>query len=187
VRVIKKVKPQGKQSYALYECPYCQNKVVRRLSHGANQKSCGCMSPEFVRQRQIKHGASKTRLYNIWKGMRARCFNVNSPAYPRYGGRGILICSAWNSYPPFQVWARGNGYSENLTIDRINNDGNYCPENCRWIPRSENNKNRIHKKKLNETQIAEIHTRRNRGESYEAIARIYGVAPMTIWKEAGGA
>ena len=89
-----------------------------------------------------KHGGKGTRLYNIWCGMKNRCYNNKDAHYPRWGGRGITVCSEWLlDFDNFRKWAISNGYSDNLSIDRIDNDGNYCPDNCRWIPMSEQNNN----------------------------------------------
>ena len=88
------------------------------------------------------HGESKTRLHNIWSHMKRRCKNPKNHAYPRYGGRGIKVCDEWNeSYIAFSKWARKNGYSDLLSIDRINNDGDYEPKNCRWTTCTEQGKN----------------------------------------------
>lgn len=82
---------------------------------------------------------SKTRLYRIWNGMKQRCFNPNATSYYRYGERGIRVCEEWeNSFENFKDWAYKHGYNDSLTIDRIDNDGNYCPENCQWLTNSEN-------------------------------------------------
>ena len=84
---------------------------------------------------------SQTRLYHIWANMRERCSNKNGKEFHCYGGRGITVCQEWEkSFESFKEWALANGYAENLTIDRINNDSNYSPENCRWITLSENSK-----------------------------------------------
>ena len=86
--------------------------------------------------------AHKTRLYKIWCGMRERCNRVNHSAYKNYGGRGIKVCLEWDDYVAFREWATNNGYSNELTLDRIDVDGNYCPENCRWVTMDEQHKNR---------------------------------------------
>lgn len=83
------------------------------------------------------------RLHSIWINMKARCNNPNRPKYPRYGGRGIKVCDEWNEdFASFYIWSVNNGYSPNLQLDRKDNDGNYCPENCRWTTLKENSKNR---------------------------------------------
>lgn len=90
------------------------------------------------------HGLSKTRLYGIWKGMKNRCFNKNQAIYISYGGRGITVCDEWLSFEPFKEWCDENGYNESLTLDRIDVNGNYCPENCRWadsVTQGENKRN----------------------------------------------
>lgn len=107
------------------------------LRHGKS-KSCGC-EKFSIGNHQRKHGMSSSRLYTTWKNMRARCANKNKA---RYGGRGISICAEWSDFSVFSNWAKNSGYSENLELDRINFDGNYEPNNCRWVDEKTQSRNR---------------------------------------------
>lgn len=130
----------GRDGYGkiLWKCQCdCGNVFVTHGRSIVNKhcKSCGCLRNADRREKGEFRGLSDTRIYRIWKGMKERCFNPNCESYPDYGGRGITICDEWQGtqgFFNFLSWALNNGYSELLSIDRINNKGNYEPSNCRW-------------------------------------------------------
>lgn len=113
-------------------------------------KSCGCSKGEFIRKTNTKHGLKYTRPYSILSGMKRRCYKNNFDDFKHYGGRGITVCEQWTNkkygYLNFYIWAMNNGYKDNLSIDRINNDGNYEPDNCKWATDIEQNNRRCNKK-----------------------------------------
>lgn len=127
-------------------CDCGKTKVVSRSSLiSKKQKSCGCLLAELSGKRAAKlfrtHGMRRTRLYYIWCSMKDRCNNKNNHCYERYGGRGISVCDEWQHFEPFRDWAFANGYADNLSIERIDCNGNYEPNNCTWIPLADQNKN----------------------------------------------
>ena len=91
---------------------------------------------------RILHGITKTNVFKLWQTMMTRCYNTNRKGYNCYGGRGIVVCDAWHNPGTFCEWALNDGYQEGLQIDRINNDGNYEPNNCRFVTNKENSRNR---------------------------------------------
>lgn len=116
---------------------------VRGSDLRGGQKSCGCISREIARNSHKTHDKSKTRIYRVWHGIKCRCCNPNDKYYSRYGGAGISVCEAWReSFENFYAWSIANGYSDELSIDRIDNSKGYSPDNCRWATPQQQTENR---------------------------------------------
>ena len=105
-------------------------------------KSCGCIYKTTTPLNATKHGMYKTRLYNTWDSMRGRCNTKTDKAFKHYGGRGIKVCEEWDDFSRFMEWALNNGYEDHLSIERIDVNGNYCPDNCTFIPFSQQARNK---------------------------------------------
>jgi hypothetical protein len=116
------------------ECD-CGNRIITRgyLLGSGQTKSCGCLQKEIVSECNTKHGDSFKKLYYTWNNIRERTCRQTNPHYKDYGERGIGLCEEWKNYDNFKKWALSNGYKRGLTIDRIENDKGYFPDNCRWV------------------------------------------------------
>jgi hypothetical protein len=141
---IERIGAKGGLSYWRCRCD-CGAETIVTLSNlqCGHVSSCGCYRREHMIAANKTHGGKGTRLYEVWHGMKYRCLNPKSKPYMNYGGRGITVCDSWiNDFEAFRAWALSNGYNDNLTIERVNRNGNYEPSNCKWIPLSEQPKNR---------------------------------------------
>lgn len=146
------IKPVGTDKWGNYrwlcKCDCGNEKIIKssKLVQGRT-RSCGCYRKEVSTKSLEKHGITtggKPRTFIIWGGMKARCYNSDNSSYKSYGARGITVCKEWLIYKNFHNWAINNGYSDELEIDRIDNNGNYEPSNCRWVSK---NFNRKHQRK----------------------------------------
>lgn len=134
----------------LCKCECGNEKIIRGKDLKYNKiKSCGCLKREITIERNTKHGLRHTRIYRIWLLMKNRCFNNKYYLFKNYGGRGIIVCDEWNNdFVKFYDWSMANGYKDDLTIDRINVNGNYEPSNCRWATILQQNRNKTKTRKV---------------------------------------
>lgn len=145
-----------KSNHALWKCR-CDCGEIRVVCSGnllrGMTESCGCFKVDRLKKRNIVHGKRQSRLYGIWINMKKRCSNPIVHNYHRYGGRGITVCDEWmHDFQAFYNWAMENGYDEDApkgqcTIDRIDNDKGYSPDNCRWVDAKTQNNNKSNNRK----------------------------------------
>ena len=158
--VEKKIVVSGHRKRIFWRC-ICECGAQKDVSQDnlicGRSRSCGCRRGEAIARAKTKHDQCYTRLYEIWTGMKERCYNPAVASYKDYGGRGIKVCDEWVSdYRMFSEWALANGYTDSLTIDRIDNNKDYCPENCRWSDRITQANNK--RTNINIEWKGEVHT-----------------------------
>lgn len=156
---------------------YCERTISSLNSKGLH--SCGCYKKECFEKvakmptkARISHGMSNTRLYKIHESMKMRCRNKNSNSYTNYGGRGIDVCKEWERFEPFAEWAMQSGYNDELTIDRIDNNKGYSPDNCRWATR---------RNQMENTRRTRKYTIDGETHSITYWARKYGISRSTLF------
>lgn len=147
---IKPVPRKNGRLFWLFRCDCGTEKEINKNSVMRGKVvACGCFRLKRTIEQSRTHGETETRLYQCWRDMKVRCLLKTCKNYKNYGGRGITICSQWkDDYETFSSWSKLNGYSDNLTLDRIDVNGNYCPENCRWITQKEQAKNKRNNRKI---------------------------------------
>ena len=128
------------RAYWICKCECGNTTVVPSCDlRSGHTQSCGC---KWFESHNAKHKMKHTRIYSIWCGMRKRCYDPKDKVYQRYGAEGITVCHEWNNFLTFYQWSIENGYTDELTIDRIDNKKGYSPDNCRWSTHTEQNRNR---------------------------------------------
>lgn len=131
------------RTFWLFSCDCgIQKEIASSEVLKGSTKSCGCLRKDGKEKASLVHGGFGTRTHRIWSGMLSRCRNPVNKDYKNYGGRGIQVCDEWYDFSKFQSWCLNNGYSDDLSIDRINANGNYCPENCKFSTMKEQSRNK---------------------------------------------
>lgn len=163
--------------FAIFHCKGCGENVKKRQDTGGRQENCGCIPGGH------KHGLSKARVYRLLQNMKERCYNEKAENFKYYGARNIGVCDEWRNDPTlFVKWALSNGYSGKLQIDRIDNDGDYTPDNCRFVTNLVNVRNRGYNK-LSLEKANEIRKLYSTGRySQGKLSRMFDTSQPNIWQ-----
>lgn len=182
---IKKDQNKSDNKNAVWVCR-CQCGRIKSVRRGhlvsGNVTSCGCYSKEVSSERLKKHGLSlvkgkQTRLHTVWTNMINRCHKGYDKDFKNYGARGVVVCDEWrNDFLVFHRWATDNGYSDKLTIERIDNNKGYYPGNCRWATTAEQNRN-TRATKLTRNQVIRMRSMFSAGEKVKNVAEVFKISP----------
>jgi len=159
--------PKHGDALWLCKCDCGKDKVARSYDLRKGKTShCGCLLGKNLSAGSLKHGCKPKRLHEMWVNMKTRCYNENYELYHRYGGRGITVCQEWlHDFAAFRAWALTNGYSDDLGLDRTNNNDNYSPNNCRFATPTEQSNNRSTNRMV--TVFGETDTLANTARRYQ--------------------
>lgn len=158
--------------HCVCDCGKTTNVTAFNLTHN-KIRSCGCLKTEELINRSTTHNQRHTKLYEVWKTMKQRCYNPENSSYHNYGARGIIVCDEWkNNFESFYIWSKSNGYKEGLSIDRIDVNGNYEPGNCRWTTRLV---------QANNTRVNRYITINNETKSLSEWCRFYNISCSAIY------
>ncbi len=178
------------RKHCKYICSDCGKELISPYRYIVNKENPKCRSCSYTKHGDNKTG-NTTRLYNIWSNMIQRCENKNNSSYFKYGKKGVKVCNEWKDYSNFKEWALQNNYTDELTIDRINSNGNYQSNNCQWITHFENSRKDGTRKsfgknkhiKLSEKDVEEIILKcKNKESTHQEIANEYSVSRGHISK-----
>lgn len=164
----------GEKIAWLCKCDCGNIKRINGNNLGRSAKSCGCVKTRKLVERNLIHGLHNNKLYVVWFDMKRRCKDPRDKAYKHYGGRGISVCKEWClDFKVFYDWSQKNGYKDGLTLDRIDNDGNYTPDNCRWVTQKEQCRNK---------RTNHFVTYKGQKMILKDLAKLTGLSPTTIRK-----